>query len=88
MTESVFNAVKCPVFAGSYYKDEANQDHVVSVAAIRDMMQQLGTPTEQKRYKEFPEAKTHVIACKVRTKDFENIQAETFKFADEVLKMK
>ena len=85
MNDETFAKVKCPVFAGYYYQDEKNQDPVVSVAATQEMMKKLGTPIAQKYEKAFPEAKTHVIACKLRSKQFEDLQSETYKFADEVL---
>lgn len=88
MSDETFAKVKCPVFAGYYYEDEKNQDPVVSVAATQEMMKKLGTPLAQRYEKAFPQAKTHVIACKLRSKSFEAIQAETFKFADEILHLK
>jgi esterase/lipase len=88
MTSETFAKIKCPVFCGYYYKDEKNQDPVVSVAAIKEMYGQLGTPTDKKREVAFPEAKTHVIACQLRSKDYPSVQNETFKFAEEILGLK
>jgi pimeloyl-ACP methyl ester carboxylesterase len=85
MIEENFNTVKCPVFVGCYYKDEENQDPVVSVAAMETMFSQLGTPTAQKQMVKFPDAKTHVIACGIRSKCYEQIENETFMFAEKVL---
>jgi esterase/lipase len=87
MNETTFNAIVCPVFVGAYYKDEEHQDPVVSVAAMEKMFSALATPTTQKRLVKFPEAQAHVIACKLRSKQYETIEQETFKFADEVLKL-
>jgi esterase/lipase len=88
MLPATFAAVKCPVFLGYYYKNEKEQDNTVSVAAMHTMFAQLGTLALQKRDLAFPAAGTHVIACKLRSKDFEHIQQATFKFAEEVLGMK
>ncbi len=88
MNDETFSKVKCPVFTGYYYKDEKNQDPVVSVAAMQTMMQKIATPSQQKREMAFPDANTHVIACKVRSKQYEDIQNATFKFAEEVLGLK
>lgn len=88
MNDETFNKVKCPVFTAYYYKDEKNQDPVVSVAAAQNMMERIATPKEQKRHIAFPNANTHVIACKLRSKQYEDIQNETFKFADEILSLK
>lgn len=87
MTPSTFKAVKCPTYIAAYYKDEANQDPVVSVAAMQTMYQQLGTPATQKRIELFPEANTHVIACQLRSKQYEAIRASSFKFVDEILQI-
>jgi pimeloyl-ACP methyl ester carboxylesterase len=88
MLPATFNTIKCPIFLGYYYKNEKEQDATVSVAAMRTMFAQLGTPALQKRELAFPAAGTHVIACKLRSKAFEEIQVATFKFADEILKLK
>lgn len=88
MNEATFKAIKCPVFIGAYYKDEENQDPVVSVAAMEKMFHSINTPTEQKRMIKFPDAKAHVIASKLRSKSYETIENEAFKFADEILKLK
>jgi hypothetical protein len=88
MSDETFSKVKCPVFTGYYYKDEKNQDPVVSAAASRDMMKRIATPSNQKREIAFPNANTHVIACQLRSKQYEDIRNETFKFADEILGLK
>lgn len=87
MLPETFAAVKCPIFMAYYYKNEKEQDPTVSVAAMRTMFAQLGTPPTQKREIAFPNAGVHVIACKVRTKDFETVQKETYKFAEEILQL-
>ncbi|MFZ4544224.1 MAG: alpha/beta hydrolase [Saprospiraceae bacterium] len=87
MIEENFKNVKCPVFVGCYYKDEDNQDKVVSVEAMEEMFLALGTPEDQKRMIKFPEVKAHVIACKQRSKTYEEVQKETFAFAEQILKL-
>lgn len=85
MTSSTFKQIKQPVFVGCYFKHEAAQDSVVSVAAMRNMMGQLGTTESQKRMIEFPNAGAHVITNPLRSKDVASVQLETRKFAMEVL---
>ncbi|WP_304234519.1 carboxylesterase [Jiulongibacter sediminis] len=83
MNEETFSKVTCPVFVGYYYKDEESQDKVVSVPAILNMFDQLGS--EHKVKKAFPEAENHVLASWVLSKDVEGVQMETEKFLDEII---
>jgi esterase/lipase len=61
MTKEVFEKVKMPVFMGYYYKDEEHQDNVVSVDAMKEMFEQLGTPASLKKSEAFPNSGNHVI---------------------------
>lgn len=88
MTEATFDKITQPVFVGCYYKDEANQDKIVSVKAMRSMMPQLGTTEGKKKYVEFQEVEAHVITNPLRSKDVEAVVEETFKFAEEVVGLK
>lgn len=88
MTEETFKKVKQPVFMGYYYKDEKNQDKTVSVAAMKEMYAQLGTPADKKRQVAFPKAGAHVIASKLTSNAYKRVFAETDKFAQEVLGLK
>ena len=63
MTSETFQQVQVPVFMGYYYKDEANQDNVVSVQAMRDMFPQLGSKIKQEQA--FPLSGYHVITSDV-----------------------
>ncbi|AWV97319.1 alpha/beta hydrolase [Arcticibacterium luteifluviistationis] len=84
MTPETFNAVKCPVFMGYYYKDEEHQDNVVSVPAMLKMFDQLGSADKTKMA--FPEANNHVLASWVLSEDVETVQHETEKFLDRIIK--
>lgn len=85
MTTETFSKIKQPVFVGCYYKDEENQDMIVSVRAMRDMMNELGTDESQKVYVEFPDVEAHVITNPLRSKDVESVIGETFRFAEDVV---
>jgi len=85
MTEKVFSKVTQPVFLGYYYKDEENQDDVVSVEAMLEMYEQLGTPEDDKVKVAFPEAGHHVIGSWMTSKDLESVRAMTVKFLEEEL---
>lgn len=84
----VYSQIKVPVFVGYYYKNEKEQDDVVSVKAIQDMVPQLGTSSAQKIEKSFPESGDHVIASYLRSKDVAGVQKATEDFFEQVLKIK
>ena len=88
MEKSLFAQVKQPLFLGYYYKDEENQDKVVSVKAMRTMYDQLGTPAPQKRQVAFTQTGGHVIASYITNNNYQRVAQKTFKFAEEVLKLK
>ena len=87
MTPELFASVKQPVFMGYYYKDEEHQDQVVSVAAMLDMFDELGTPAAEKVKKDFPEAGEHVIASHFTSGDLAGVYQATETFMKDVLKM-
>ncbi len=60
MNDTTFAKVKCPVFLGYYYKDKKHQDDVVSVDALLEMYDALGSEKKQKMA--FPNAGRHTIA--------------------------
>ena len=87
MIPETFAKVKCPVFMGYYYENEENQDKVVSVAAMKEMFEQLGTPPQYKRAVNFQNAKAHVITSDLTTDDWQTVEAESIKFIQEILGM-
>lgn len=88
MKKETFEKITCPVFLGYYYKNEEEQDKVVSVKAMQEMFTQLGTASEKKREIPFPEAGDHVICSAFNSKDIEGVERETFKFCEEVVGLK
>lgn len=87
MHPEIFQKVKQPFFMGYYFKDEEHQDQTVSVTAMLDMYEQLGTAENMKRKKAFPEAATHVISSQWHSKSVEEVKTAVFAFAAEVLKL-
>lgn len=83
MKPEIFNKVKCPVFMAYYYKDEDNQDNVVSVAAMNEMFEQLAT--ENKKAIAFPKSGNHVIASDLRSKDWIGVRDSTWSFLKSAL---
>ena len=80
MTVATFNKITCPVFVGYYFKNEKEQDPVVSVPAILEMYEELGTSKEKKKLMAFPETGNHVIASDLRSKDWQSVYDQTVVF--------
>jgi esterase/lipase len=87
MKPELFSKVKCPVFLGYYFKNENEQDKTVSVPAMLKMFDELGTPSALKQKVAFPEAKAHVIASYLRSKDWQGVERETDKFLTDIVKL-
>jgi len=88
MTEETFAKVKQPVFLGYYYLDEEHQDHTVKVAASLNMFEHLGTANELKRKHAFTQVGVHPLASDIKSKDIAGVERETYKFAEEILRVK
>ena len=80
MTAEVFAKVEIPTFIGYYYKNEEEQDHVVSVTAVLTMFDQLGSRNKKKVA--FPNAKAHPIGNNLFSKDVESVLRATSAFIE------
>jgi len=87
MVEETYEKITQPVFIGYYYRDEVHQDSTVSVAAMLEMFDDLGTNSEKKSKKAFPKSGDHVLASYITSKDLESVRTETFRFLEETLGM-
>lgn len=87
MTEKTFRKVTQPFFIGYYYKNAKEQDQVVSVDRMLHLFERTGTPEHLRRRVAFPDVGEHVIAADFVSKDFPSVQRETFRFAEQVLKL-
>ncbi len=85
MKKQVFNTVKQPVFMGYYYKDEIHQDSVVSVAGMKKMFAQLGTPDSLKQAKAYPNAGDHVIVGQFTNPNYQEVVEDAITFFNRVL---
>nr|WP_319399676.1 alpha/beta hydrolase [uncultured Carboxylicivirga sp.] len=85
MNPNYFKQVTCPVFLGYYYKDEEHQDHTVSVKAMKEMFNSLGTPKNKKQQFAFPLAGNHVIGCDLRSNDWQAVYNRTTEFINQNL---
>lgn len=87
MNEETFKKVKQPVFLGYYYKNDQEQDFVVSVPKMLEMYDQLGTPNSLKQEKAFPKSEDHVIASSITSNDWEGVLFATIDFLENVVKI-
>lgn len=88
MKKETFAKVNEPVFLGYYYKDEQNQDQVVRVGAMLEMFDHLGTPENLKQKAAFPEAGEHPIASKLFSRQWQDVEKASYRFAEEKLGLK
>ena len=85
MVPATFEEVSCPVFMGYYYKNEEEQDQVVSVAAMLNMFDQLSLPEDYKEKQSFPKAGNHVIASDLRSGDWSSVFEATQTFIKNII---
>jgi len=85
MKPETFQAIDDPLFLGYYYKDDEVQDQVVSIPAMLEMYEQLGTPDSLKQKVAFPDVGNHALASYVGSEDLESVQRAVYRFAEEVL---
>jgi len=87
MQPEIFEKIKQPTFLGYYYKNEEEQDNVVSVPALLEMYEQLGVDESLKRKVAFTEVKDHVMTSHITSKDFASVKMKTIRFLEEVLEL-
>jgi len=87
MNTKTFEKIKQPLFLGYYFKDEKEQDHVVSVSSMLEMYDDLGTPEELKSKKAFSKSGDHVIASSITSGDWEGVLFATIDFLENVVKI-
>lgn len=85
MKSEIFAEVKQPVFMAYYYKNEQEQDDVVSVAGMLEMFDALGTPAHLKIKQAFPETGNHVIASSLRSADWEGVRDASLEFLKNII---
>ncbi|MDP3394822.1 carboxylesterase [Sediminibacterium sp.] len=88
MTKEHFTKVKQPLLVLYYYKNEKEQDPVVSVAAMKAMFLQVNTASEKKKMVSIPNSGNHVMASPIQSKDIITVQKETAQFLNGVLQLK
>ena len=85
MNKSTYEKIKVPVFMGYYYKNDSLQDKVVSIPAMLKMFDELGTPSELKVKKAFPEAGDHVITSYLSSNNYGQVTEAVQNFLKKIL---
>ena len=80
MTRQTFTEVECPTFTGYYYKNEKQQDKVVSVEAIKSMYRSLSVEESKKVLKNYPDAGTHVICSGLISRSTNRLKTDSCRF--------
>lgn len=88
MNDSTFLKIKQPLYLAYYYKNEKEQDFVVSVPKMLEMFEAVGTPESIKQKEAFPETGDHVIASSITSKDWEGVLNRTIDFLENVAHVK
>ena len=83
MTKETFEKVKQPVLMLYYYKDNVHQDSVVSVPAMLEMFDELGSQIKIKE--PMPNTGDHVIASYIKSKDLHSVQQAIENFMQQTL---
>ena len=87
MTKENFAKVKQPLLVLYYYKDEQEQDPVVSVDAMKKMFAEVGTEEKNKKMISVPNTGNHVIASPIQSKDIISVEKETAEFLKNILQL-
>ena len=74
MRPEIFKRITAPVFMGYYYKNQEEQDKVVSIPAMLKMFDQLGTSDGKKQKMAFPDAGDHVITSRLSSPNHHQVE--------------
>lgn len=84
MDQKTFSQIEQPLYLAYYYKDEENQDRVVSVPAMKEMFESVQTPVEKKKEQAFPDANDHVIGSSITSGDWQGVLKGSIEFLENV----
>lgn len=87
MNDSTFTKIKQPLFLGYFYKNDQEQDFVVSVPKMLDMYEKVNTDSERKDKNPFPDTGDHVIASDITSKDWDGVLRSSIIFLENVAKI-
>lgn len=85
MEEEVFEKIKIPTFIAYYYKNEEEQDDVVSIEATKEMIEELGVAKENLDVVVLPTVGAHGMQSQFFSEDLEILKKETREFLDGII---
>ncbi len=85
MNENTFKEIRQPLFLGYYFKNDQEQDFVVSVPKMLEMYDQVSTPESLKVKKAFPNAGNHIIASSITSADWESVLFSSIEFLEKTV---
>jgi pimeloyl-ACP methyl ester carboxylesterase len=88
MKPSLFQRIRQPTLLLYYFKDEENQDQVVSVEKMLEMFDQLGTAAAKKKQVAIPNAGNHAIGSYVKSHDLLTVEQEISQYCETILGLK
>ena len=80
MTDDTFKKITTPIYMGYYYKNEQEQDPVVSVDAMLEFYDAVGTPSDQKHKTAFANAGDHVVCSKYKNENWQDVYDDIMAF--------
>lgn len=88
MTEESFKKISQPLYMAYYYKNDEEQDNVVSVPRMLEFFEQISTPVQNKKKVSFDDAEGHVICSQMMNKNIDKVKLSAYNFAEVILKLK
>lgn len=85
MNAETFVKIEQPLLLGYFYKNDQEQDFVVSVPKMLEMYESLSTPQGLKKEIAFPDTGDHVIASSITSGDWEGVLFSTIDFLENVV---
>lgn len=82
MRDELFSKITQPVFVGYYFKNEEEKDKTISIEAIENMFENLGTANDKKTKVAFANAGRHVLTWLPTANAIEDVRKETFDFLE------
>jgi esterase/lipase len=85
MTDDVFQKINVPVCMIVYYKNDQEQDGVVSVEAMDSFLEKISTPQEKVVFKKDPNANCHPLGSKYTNENWMDVQVVVDDFFRQVI---
>ena len=88
MTDSTFQAVRCPVLTLFYKENFLKKDNHVEVSRYPRVHNLFATPEDKKLIVSLPTPKTHFMASDIKSEDWPATQRAIVQFCEEILGMR